>query len=365
MEYKNIIMHFSDVHFSNDYKNLVLKSMLEFLDDVKKNKPRYVVCSGDYFDRRIENDDKLWVESIRLLIEISRYCKNFIIIKGTHSHDHFSLSILKEIQKLLPSLHYYDTLTIDEIDGDKWLLIPEEYPENPVEYYKDIYNHKIDYIVGHGELDGAELHSGIDNRKLKGWKFNVNLLETTGCKWCMWGHIHKPQALSKNTYYAGSLSRLSFGEEEDKGYRIYSTENNLDTSFVTLNNNDKFITLSEKETEKILNDNTLLEELKKENIHIRFNGEKDSETFNSLKKILIDKEIAFKNEIKKDKIIEIENKILYENIKDKELMEQFQELIDDNLKNNSLTKKEKILLSSEKTFILLNELITNLQKEEK
>lgn len=364
MEYKNIIMQFSDVHFSNEYRNIVLKSMLEFLEDVKKNKPKYVVLSGDYFDKRVENDDKLWIETIGLLIEIKKYCKYFLIIKGTHSHDHFSLSILKEFQKIIPSLHYYDTLTIDEIEGDKWLLIPEEYPENPSEYYKDIYNHKIDFIVGHGELDGAILHSGIDNRKLKGWKFNVNLLETTGCKWSMWGHIHKPQSLSKNTFYAGSLSRLNFGEEEDKGYRIYSTENNKDTQFVSLKSNEKFITLDEEETNKFLNDPVLLEELKKEDVHVRFKGEKDSDALLTLKTVLENKEIAFKNEIQKKNIIEVENNILYENIKDKDIIEQFQELIEDNINNKSLSKKEQVILKSEKTSILLEELIDNIKTKE-
>ena len=177
----------------------------------------------------------------------------------------------------------------------------------------------------------------------------------------MWGHIHKPQSLSKNTFYAGSLSRLNFGEEEDKGYRIYSTENNTDTEFVTLNCNEKFITLNEEETTKFLNDTSLLNELKKNDVHIRFNGEKDSDVFQNLKIILEDKEIAFKNEIQKKNIIEIENNILYANIKDKEILEQFQELIEDNINNKSLSKKEKLILESNKTNILLDELINNIK----
>lgn len=352
--YKNIIVHTADIHWCDNYREEIINPFLELKEYIKKEKPKYVVFAGDFFDRRINNDENLFIETIGYLIEISNYAKHLVIIKGTQSHDNYSLSILKEFNKIKTNIHYYDTLTVDEIDGDKWLLIPEEYPEDPISYYKDIYKEKIDYIAGHGELEGAMLHSGIDNRKLKGWKFNVPLLETTGCKWSMWGHIHKPQSLSKKTFYSGSLARWRYGEEEDKGFRIYNNDENT-TSFIKIHTASEYKTYKEEDLKEIIEKKEIN---KYKNINIRIAAEKDSEIVKEFIKTL-DKEVDFLE--KKVEKVEINNKILYENIQKNSYEDQFKTLVKTDLENK-YTKKQKELLESSNMNNFIIELSNKMEK---
>jgi DNA repair exonuclease SbcCD nuclease subunit len=352
--YKNIIVQTSDIHLCEPYFKYIENPINEFIKYVIEHKPKYVVIAGDYFDRRINSDEKIFSKSIGYLIKIAENCKNLIVINGTYNHDYSTLKILNEIAVIQKNIYFFDKLTSQNIDGEDFLLIPEEYPENPNEYYKNIFNNKYDFIIGHGELEGAKLHSGIDNRKLQGWKFNIHQLESTGAKWNMWGHIHLPQNLSEKTFYSGSLSRYKFGEEEIKGFTVMECDGSKKT-FIKINSNLNLITLNEENTSINYDNHDFLKLLNHENTFIRFKGELDSDELKYLQKNSMNEVFTLKNSNKEINST-LENFLLYKNIEELSFEEQFLKMIEKDILK--LTKKNKILLENdsfkEKLKILKN-----------
>lgn len=358
--YKNIIVQTSDIHLCESYYKYIEKPMNEFIDYIINNKPRYVVIAGDYFDRRINSDESIYSKSIGFLIKISEHCGNLIVINGTYNHDYTTLKILNEISKIKSNIHYINTLSEKIIDNKKFLLIPEEYPENPEEYYSQIYQNKYDYIIGHGELEGTMLHSGIDNRKLKGWKFNVHKLESTGALWNMWGHIHLPQNLTDKTFYSGSLSRYKFNEEEEKGFSVMNCDEPI-KEFVILKSNLKLITYNEEILNNFDSNEKLLSILKNENTFIRFKGDIDSKWVDFLKNESINEVFTIKDSQTQIELT-IDNFLLYKDINDISLEEQFMKILEKDILK--LTKAKKLLLESEGFKTKLNFLISNIEKQQ-
>jgi len=362
-KYKDIIVEFSDIHLCEPYYYLLKSPLEETIKYIKKNQPRFVIIAGDYFDRRVNKDEDIYSKSIGYLIEISKNTKNLIVLNGTLSHDNFTLRILNELKKLQNNIYFFENLSYEVIDGKKFLLIPEEYPTNPKEYYKNIYNYDVDYIVGHGELEGAKLHSGIDNRRLKGWKFNVSKLEETGAIWSMWGHIHLKQDLSDKTFYSGSLGRKNFGEEESKGFTVLSLDSSS-REFIETKTSTQMITLKENELEELYKEENFEFNFQKKynhkNILLRYKGDRDSVLLKKIQ-VLLDNEIYTTQNLK-DKNISLDNFLMYKNIKLKSTREQFQNMIKKDLESR-LTKKEKSYLENDKMKKKLSLVLKEIKEE--
>jgi len=337
--FSNKIIISADIHWEENKEHIIEYAVEQLLNTIKKTTPLFVILAGDYFNSRMNADSKTYKKAINYLIEFKKYCKYLIVIKGTHSHDADMLDILKEFNKLDSNILYFDKFTLKEIENIKFAFIPEEYPENFKEYYAPLFQEKVDYIIGHGMIEGAKLHEGIVNKFIKDLKWNAKRLSENS-KYTIFGHVHLPQQLESNVFYVGSLARFKFGEEHDKGFIIIDLNNN-ELNFNIIDNYE-FITFIEKKDEF-----EFFEELvKNEKIYLRYIGEKDSEILKKFLKIT-------KNPIKfvpqKNKKIEIESNILYKEIIDKPIEEQYLSIIEEQSKN--LTKKKKALLFKNKENI--------------
>lgn len=330
----------ADIHWDENKEKIIEYAVKQLLNEVKKQKPLFVIFAGDYFNTRMNADSKTYKKAINYLIEFKKYCKYLIVIKGTHSHDADMLEILNEFNQLDKSILYFDKFTLKEIEGIKFAFIPEEYPENFKEYYKALFQNKVDYIIGHGMLEGAKLHEGVVNKFLKDLKWNTKELSNLS-KFTIFGHIHLPQQLENNVYYVGSLARFKFGEEHDKGFIDIDIKNNkLNFNII---DNYEFITFEEGKDEFDFYKD-LVED---EKVFLRFIGDKDSDIFKKFLKIA-------KNPIKfvpkKNKIKNIESNILYKDILEKPIEEQYLTIIKEQSKNFSKKKKE-IILKNEKNIV--------------
>ena len=107
---------------------------------------------------------------------------------------------------------------------------------------KDLNIEQVDLAMMHGNfkyqlpMPSIHMHTEEDYLSIVRYYICINHIHTAS----VYGRILAP----------GSFDRMAHGEEEDKGYRIYSTENNKDTEFVVLNSNEKFITLNEEEANR-------------------------------------------------------------------------------------------------------------------
>ena len=181
------------------------------------------------------------------------------ILHGTYSHD-------RDQVRLLEALAYEKTRAkvINNIEGEvltDWQPTPSTplrilyLPDNlqyktsseVVEHIKDVYTclgwDKADLILGHGAfahaLNCAEDHLPPCTYTIEQFK---PLVTDTGI--IVMGHIHTPSHRA-NVYYCGSFDRMSHGEEENKGFYVFTRKDNRWTSRFCVNQDSyKFITIT-------------------------------------------------------------------------------------------------------------------------
>lgn len=219
--FSNKIMASADIHLSKSYYPYIKDPLQFFVDKVKEERPLITALTGDIFDDRINADEDIYHYAIQTIIKISQYTKYLIIVDGTFSHDYNTLDILYSFKGLIPNIYFVKHKEVLNLDNLKILILPEEYPQNPEEYYKEVLSGTYHYILGHGDIEGGVYHSGVNNSMLKGFRFKISTLSEIA-KYTIFGHLHKHQLLGKkqNVLYTGSLARFKFGEEEEKGFVI-------------------------------------------------------------------------------------------------------------------------------------------------
>ena len=86
-------------------------------------------------------------------------------------------------------------------------------------------------LIGHWAIAGSKTSSGKTmERTLNGTEVTLPLGDLTSQGWdaCLFGHIHKPQVLSKSkpfVAYSGCVQRINIGEANDeRGFFIYDTD---------------------------------------------------------------------------------------------------------------------------------------------
>ncbi|QXN67968.1 hypothetical protein FPHOBKDP_00218 [Listeria phage LPJP1] len=202
-----------------------------------------IVIAGDLFDRILKFDEvggKLVLNFMQELIEWTN--KNniyFRIIQGTKTHDYNQLAVFRKAEVDNYNFKIYETvynekLTINEKEFNI-LYLPEEYPEDMNDYYKeffDVQENTYDMIFGHGMIDFVAFTGYEDDTEKIVKKAPVfvadDLIKITKGPICF-GHIHDYHEYKKQIYYSGSFSRYSHGDTMDKGY-LYIKLNSEDTS---------------------------------------------------------------------------------------------------------------------------------------
>jgi len=189
----------------------------------------FVVITGDFFDTKISMNSDHATYALKFLTKLLKICEKknakCRIIKGTESHDNKQLEIFKVLYRSTKC----DFKVIQTVE-DEWLFddlhvlyIPEEYMSDMNEYYKEYFAKTYDMIFGHGMINQV-LHIATNQESevtmSKAPIFKTNELFAI-CKGpIFFGHIHKDIVIDNKFYYVNSFSRWSFGEEEDKGFRM-------------------------------------------------------------------------------------------------------------------------------------------------
>ena len=203
-----------------------------FLKKIKKlDKLDVVFIAGDLFDDKISaNSDhaQLLIKFMTKLITICNEKKAVLrIIKGTESHDNRQLHLLEPLIELANhNFKIIHTVESEQLAPDlRVLYIPEEYMNNPTEYYNGYLGEDVepyDIIIGHGLIDKAAFIASIQESEQTMAKAPIlkvkSLLEKSKGP-IYYGHIHKPFKYDRFRY-VGSYSRWAFGEEEEKGFLI-------------------------------------------------------------------------------------------------------------------------------------------------
>lgn len=222
----------NDIHFGIKESKRVYEELQIVKDFLNENDVDILTINGDYFDCKLSVGDPATFYAVSFFDELIKIVRNkniiFRVLQGTKSHDLNQLQIFKHYEEDL-SLDFRIIENVEEEsffdDQFNVLYIPEEYPENAEEYYKDWKTRKYNVMFAHTTFDFVSLPGQIEISKKdthtapvliwKEWKDALkNGFATVG-------HIHGRNTYSNKIYYSGSFSRWNYGERGDKGFTYY------------------------------------------------------------------------------------------------------------------------------------------------
>lgn len=196
------------------------------------------IVAGDLFDMKEYSTSDVFKAVIRFIDKLIERTQKFdtkiVIIKGTGGHDDYQLQTLELIYnsdvRKCDRIKFVHTVSEDEVDGVKFLYIPEEYVLNQDLYYKKYFEKNYDIIIGHGTIDAIwRSRKQKRNDIMSAPVFNVEELCSVA-NYCYFGHEHMHKAYGKGGRfkYVGPLTVWEY-DKTDAGYYIikYSPKNSV------------------------------------------------------------------------------------------------------------------------------------------
>lgn len=231
------LINISDIHIGKKDDMKLEKELDIFLDYVKDNPCEVLTISGDLFDRVLtanEYGTVMAINFIKNLLSITTEHGTAVrIIKGTRSHDFNQLDILKFIKKEVSEFYFniIERNSTEEINGVKFLYLPEEYPTDYDDFYKEnllsVEDKTYDIIIGHGMIDFIAFTGYEDDseNRVHGTPTHKadDLIRVTKGP-IIFGHIHEKQEYKNKIYYTGSYSRYSFDTPSEKGFMVFDID---------------------------------------------------------------------------------------------------------------------------------------------
>ena len=257
------ILHMGDIHLRSKHLDEILRCGRFIVDKGREEVPDLIIIAGDVFDSQVALDSEVVREGIRLLGQLGDIAP-MIMVQGTRTHDRDSLRALERLKTTHDTRISFEPETIvftgnsfltissrtqqtDNIEIDlkqKPKLLISTLPAPPrlagegslEEQSQNIARHLETIITGFGasaaefdcphviaghvsvmgaKISDKQLMLGMDVELPKGAfaSAKANLI-------CL-GHIHFAQRIGDNLFYCGSISRLNYGEDEDKGFWMH------------------------------------------------------------------------------------------------------------------------------------------------
>jgi exonuclease SbcD len=276
------IFHTADIHKKNQPHVLadIIKCCDFFVAQAIQEKPDLIIIAGDLFDEGVQLGSPASLAAIDFVYKCGNVAPT-LLIRGTTSHDaEGSINTLHLLKTLYP---VYVTDRIEQI-AVKISTLKNTIDFVPVEGYEpsatgviisclpsinkanlmasmsgsvtDTSRETIDLVrdvlqgwgvinkqakdlgiptilVGHGTVTGSRLSTG-QTLAGKDLEYTTGDLQLAGCDLYCLGHIHKRQSWG-NIFYSGSITRLNYGEQEEKGFYIHELSGNgnpVSSSFI-------------------------------------------------------------------------------------------------------------------------------------
>lgn len=226
------VANISDVHMGHG--RVPTAKIVEWLDKIFNDDAllflTVIVISGDLFDRRLphDSDDARLVArwAAKFLRRAAKFKVAIRILEGTPSHDNRQSRWLLEYNEMMrvnADIRYYDEITIDELipGGPSTLYIPDEVHHDANQTWLDVQEYMrrtgyktVDFAVMHGMFTFQEPIRSVASHLEERYESIVNHR-------IMIGH-HHTHARSGKIVVPGSVERLRYNEEEDKGHYQFS-----------------------------------------------------------------------------------------------------------------------------------------------
>lgn len=211
------IVTITDLHFGQtDEARLYSEIESEVYPFLEETRPDIVVIGGDLFDKRVSMNHPAAIYANRFIDRLQDLCDTVWLIHGTLSHD--ALQVDSYSHLLSDKFRIFKVATVEYIKGMKILILPEEYPSDKESYYKPFFevSEKYDWCFGHGMFKHVGA-SGHESEKKNSVNWTAAEFDQIIHARVMFGHIHQ-KTVYKKVIYGGSLTRMSHGDEDPKGF---------------------------------------------------------------------------------------------------------------------------------------------------
>lgn len=245
-----VVVDAGDFHFgAKDDEHLAQEYETIFNSFIEENKEEIdlLVISGDLFHKELKTSSDSMRLLLRCFTKTLKICESSRIqvrlLQGTMSHDRGQVETLGIALSHFKNFKVITSCCAEEIYKDfKVLYIPEEYPKDMKEFYKEAIfeaeDKAYDFVFFHGTIDFQAFASQAYESELSMESAPVfkadDLIRI--CKGAVTGgHIHTACDYKEKVFYHGSFSRTCQGEPKSKGFMYYvydSEKESFDHEFV-------------------------------------------------------------------------------------------------------------------------------------
>ena len=230
-----MIAFIADIHLGTKLPQMdYLKSLDKFLGLIKEHEEpcHAIIVLGDLFDHRLSVDEAKFASMFMLLLVCNNCGRNghqhvpVKFIHGTYTHDYDQYGIYLPILDKIPNTDIFYTNEVCRgtlNNGMKILYLPQQYGDVD---YSEALSSEYDIIVGHGPM------SSETKQPCKSTQYEIlHSVEQLGSisKICVFGHYHNYTDFGNNVFYAGSMLRWMYGEDEQKVFFLCNDNFEVET----------------------------------------------------------------------------------------------------------------------------------------
>lgn len=271
------IMHTADIHKKNQPHVLadIVKCCEFFIARAIEEKPDLIVIAGDLFDEGVQLGSPASLAAIEFVYKCGNVAPT-VVIRGTTSHDaEGSINALAKLRTAHPTYvtDRLEQLAVTNVYGDRHMVRIDEdgiiahgaiviistlpsinkanlmanlsgsvtdTSRETIDLVRDVLQgwgvineqaRALDIptiLIGHGTVTGSQLSTG-QTMAGKDLEYTTGDLHLAKCDLYCLGHIHKRQEWG-NIFYSGSITRLNYGEQEEKGFYVHEIKHNVLTT---------------------------------------------------------------------------------------------------------------------------------------
>jgi DNA repair exonuclease SbcCD nuclease subunit len=222
-----MILFLADVHLgvklpNEDFYNSLIVSLETFKKQaiIHNETCELIVVCGDLFDHALNVYEMTFASSFILKLYYNGCGVNGThvpvhIIEGTYSHDRNQFNIFANFTNKSDAyderiLYFKNWIRITLPSGKRLLYLPQEYGDVD---YTEAFNETYDLICGHGPMS-SQTKNVVTSHGTE-IMHSVETLSSIS-KLCVFGHYHEYTDFGNGVYYAGSMLRFRYGEDETK-----------------------------------------------------------------------------------------------------------------------------------------------------
>jgi len=271
------VFHIADVHFNNKVQLLadIMKCGDFIVGKAMDEVPDLIAIAGDLFDEGVQLGSPASLAAIEFVYKCANVAPT-VVIRGTTSHDaEGSINALAKLRTAHPTYvtDRLEQFAITNVYGDRHMVRIEEdgiiahgavaiistlpsinkanvmatlsgsvtdTGRETMDLVRDVLqgwgviNEQAralgipTILIGHGTVTGSQLSTG-QTMAGKDLEYTTGDLYLAKCDLYCLGHIHKRQEWG-NIFYSGSITRLNYGEQEEKGFYVHEIKHNVMTT---------------------------------------------------------------------------------------------------------------------------------------